>query len=258
MSDLEKAVAIAREAGACVRDCFLAGRTQAARKGHFDIVTAADTEAAALIASRLRAAFPADGLVCEENGEHDAAAGRRWFVDPLDGTKNFAHGLAHFCTMVACEDRGELALAVIYDPMREETFAAARGEGAWLNGAPLRASAPGALASALVASGYPSSKRHAHLDPGPFLRIARAVQGLRRTGSTGLDLAYTACGRFDAVWDWGLEAWDIAAGLLIVQEAGGVCRNWRGETYRLGEPGLVAAAPWLAEEIINQIEGPKE
>jgi myo-inositol-1(or 4)-monophosphatase len=244
MTALATAISIAEEAGVLVRAGFGSGM-ESRQKGHFDIVTATDVAVSQLMVGRLQDEFPGDAIVCEEAGRLDGSPDRQWYIDPLDGTKNFAHGLAHCCTMLALEVRGELEVAVIHDPLRGETFTAERGHGAYLNGLPIRVSATASLKDAMVTSGFPSAKRHADLDPAPFFRVGQNVQGLRRTGCTGLDLAYVACGRFDALWDWGLEIWDLAAGLLLVQEAGGVCSDWGGSPYRLGAPGLIAAGPGI-------------
>lgn len=257
MNELETALSIANEAGACVLDFFRRGMAVSA-KGEFDIVTEADRQSAAVISARLHAAFPDDAIVCEESGETEGSSGRCWYVDPLDGTKNFAHGFAHFCTMLALEQDGALKVAVVHDAARGETFTAERGRGAWCNGVPIRVSQPAALGTALVVSGFPSSKRHAEMDPAPFFRVARAVQGLRRTGCTGLDLAYTARGRFDALWEWGLESWDIAAGILLLEEAGGICSDWSGAPYRIGTRGLVAGSPPVHAQLLECISGKKD
>ena len=238
---LDAAIRIAEKAGNLIREHFLAGGIVSRRKGSLDIVTQADVEAALLIATEIRQVFPGHGVFCEESGQISGASEHVWYVDPLDGTKNFAHSVPHFCTMLALEAHGELQLAVVHDPMRNETFSAARGLGAYCNGARMQVSSIASLADALVASGFPSGKRHRGLDPAPFHRVCGAAQGLRRSGCTGLDLANVAAGRFDALWDWGLEKWDLAPGLLLVEEAGGICTNWDGEPYALGEPGLIAA-----------------
>jgi myo-inositol-1(or 4)-monophosphatase len=248
-TELEAAVRIATKAGDLIRRFFVDGDAGCAAKGSLDIVTKADVEAARWIASEIRRTFPEDGLFCEESGQSDGVSGRVWYIDPLDGTKNFAHGVPHFCTMLALEEDGELRLAVIHDPMRRETFRSARGCGAYCNDVRLQVSAIAAPSEAMVASGFPSGKRHRDLDAAPFHRVCAAVQGLRRSGCTGLDLAYVSCGRFDGMWDWGLEKWDLAAGLLLVNEAGGVCSDWDGQPYALGNPGLIAAGPGLHEPL---------
>lgn len=253
---LQMATDIALEAGQKLRARFLAGQTAGMQKGNFDVLTAADVEAAQAIDRRIRENFPGDSVSCEESGRTNGSSRRLWHIDPMDGTKNFSHGLAHFCTMLALEEDGVLQLAVIHDPMRSETFSAIRGHGAWLNGSLIHVSAPATIGLALVVSGFPSSKRHQGIDPAPFHRVCAAVQGLRRTGSTGLDLAYVASGRYDGLWDWGLEQWDLAPGLLIVEEAGGVCSDWSGNPYRLGEPALIAASPWLQAELKNCLTEP--
>lgn len=249
MNELQAAASIACEAGDQIRLGF--GSMSFLPKGDFDIVTGTDLAASQLISQRLKQHFPGDAIICEESGHAAGGSGRVWYVDPLDGTKNFARGIGHFCTILAREEGGLVQLAVIHDPLRGETFTAQRGKGAWLNGERLEVSAPATLERSMVASGFPSSKRHAGLDAAPFHRVCQSVQALRRSGSTGLDLAYVAAGRYDAIWDWGLEPWDVAAGLLLVEEAGGLCTDWQGVPYRLGTPGLIAASPWLLPSLVT-------
>lgn len=250
---LETLIEIAHEAGEIV----LAGferRLPGLDKGEFDVVTEADLASGEWICKRLREAYPGIGIVSEEAAP-EGPMESYWLVDPLDGTKNFSHGHAFFCVTMALVEGGRPVLGVTYDPVRRETFAAARGQGATRNGEPMRVSEVGTLKKAMLTSGFPSSRRHQDLDTKVFLEILMSAQALRRSGCSGLDLAYVACGRFDAVFDWGLSPWDVAAGLLLVEEAGGECGNWQGEPYRLDEPGMLCGNPVLARLLREKLGG---
>ena len=250
---LETAAGIARGAGQIVLDCFHKG-VHCRSKGDFDVVTEADELAESFILSRLREVAPEHAVLSEESGDNAKGHAYRWYIDPLDGTKNFAHGHACFCTMLALEHDGELALAVVFDPVRDELFTAQRGGGAWCNGVPVAVSPIERPAGALITSGYPSSKRHRNSNAELFLDMTMNCQALRRTGCSGLDFAYVAAGRFDAVWDWGLEPWDIAPGLLLVREAGAQCTTWNGEPYRIGSPDVLAANPALHQPLLSLLQ----
>jgi len=209
------------------------------RKGAIDLVTDTDRAVETLLTARLRAAFP-DHIVIGE--EASAAAGARrppaerwaWYLDPLDGTTNFAHGHPHFAVSLALARGAELVLGLVCDPLRDETFAAVRGRGATLNGTPIRVSPVGALDDALLATGTPYDRRER---ADQYLGVIRAFmvrcQGIRRAGSAALDLCWLACGRVDGYWEWRLGPWDMAAGALIVREAGGVVSDFRGAAHDL-------------------------
>ena len=244
---LGEVTAILNQAGAILLDCF-ERRVPAQEKGFLDIVTEADLRASHLISQQLEAAFPGIEVHCEEHPRAGSAS-RYWILDPLDGTKNFCHGHPYFCTSLALVEASQPVLAATFDPVRNELFTALRGKGAALNGKPIQVSSASELRQAMVASGFPSGKRHQALDPGPFLRMASACRALRRTGSTALDLAYVASGRFDAFWDWGLEDWDVAAGWLLVQEAGGWAGGWDGRAYTLGRQDVVLSNQRLPGEV---------
>lgn len=233
---LEAAVEVARRAGAVLRDRLHQARTVTHKgQGLSDLVTDADQASEALVLEELARRFPGHAVLAEERG----AVGQGdflWFVDPLDGTTNYAHGVPHFCVTLAVEGPvagGSALLAgVVYDPMREELFAAARGEGATLNGRPLRVSQAPALDGALLCTGFPYDL---HLRPeaplGLFLRLVQRAQGMRRFGSAALDLAYVACGRFDGYFEFGLKPWDVAAGALLIAEAGGAVSRIDGAPF---------------------------
>lgn len=232
--ELAVATATIREAGALARRWFEAGEEGLTRslKGEVDLVTNADVAVQALILERLQAAFPTHDVLAEE--EQEAGGGRegascRWIVDPIDGTTNFSHGLPHFAVLLALEVEGTLQLGLTYDPMRDELFCARRHGGAWLNGRRLRTSRCARLGEALMVTGFPYDRRtRERNNTHHFAALLRQTQGGRRLGSAGLDLAYVAAGRLDLYWEQHLKYWDIAAGLLLVEEAGGRVTRFDG------------------------------
>ncbi len=243
---LATAVDIAFEAGDIVRAGF--GNVQnLGFKGAVDPVTETDTAAEALIISRLRAAFPKHQILGEESGGSDwDVPGPVWLVDPLDGTNNFAHGFPHFGVSLGLMVSGALQIGVIYDPLRDEMFAARAGGGATLNGAPIHVTPTAQLADAFLATGFPYTRRVAADNNTQRLDyFLRRSQGVRRAGSAALDVAYVACGRFDGFWESGLHPWDLAAGLLLVQEAAGQFSDYDGGTERLFSGDEVLASNGL-------------
>lgn len=252
--ELERAESIAREAGQLVLTFVSGDRMQARAKGEKDVVTAADTASEALVLSRIREAFPGDGVVAEEGGSEPAASGRQWFVDPLDGTVNFAHRLPVWCVSLGLFDVDGPLLGVIHDPIRDETFTAARGEGVWLNGEPIRSSRVTRAEDAFV---------HLTIDFNPeslwsgledIQVLAPRVLRTRNLGSAALALAYVACGRFDGMVHRLANTWDYGAGVLMVKEAGGTVTRVDGQPYAVEATAIVAAgtAP-LQQEIRDLI-----
>lgn len=209
-------------------------------KGEIDLVTAADKAAEAYLVERLAAAFPDHDYVAEEGHRKSTGRDLAWYIDPLDGTTNFAHGYPVFCVSIALAERGRPVLGVVHDPCRGETFTAVRGGGARLNGRPLRVSAEATLKRALLCSGFPyafaGDPRNLRLW-GAFLHAALSV---RRDGSAALDLCAVAAGRFDGFWELGLNSWDVAAGALIVEEAGGVVTQFDGAPLDLEGRAILA------------------
>lgn len=244
-----KAEAIAREAGALLRDYFHRG-VHAEYKGEVDIVTEADRASEKLITQRLHEAFPAHGVYGEEGTRSGLDGEYRWYVDPLDGTTNFAHGFPVFCVVLGCERRaaglkpnedGEMVAGVIYDPLRDEMFSAERGQGAKLNGAPIHVSGTKTLQESLVATGFPSHKRHRNPNVHFYQQFTLRSHGVRRAGSAAIDLAYVAAGRLEAFWEFNLNPWDTSAGYLIVEEAGGKVTHFDGSSFTLDSREVFAS-----------------
>jgi myo-inositol-1(or 4)-monophosphatase len=249
MSDLlSTAESIAREAGGLLREFYHRGvRTE--YKGDVDLVTDADRASENLIGERLRAAFPSHGIYGEEGTRSGLDREFRWYVDPLDGTTNFAHGFPAFCVVLGCERRraglaadedGEMVAGVIYDPLRDELFATARGEGATLNGEAIHVSRAKLLQESLIATGFPSHKRHESPNVHFYQEFTLRSHGVRRAGSAGLDLAYVACGRLDGYWEFKLNPWDTSAGYLLVEEAGGRVTHFDGGKFTLDSREVLA------------------
>jgi myo-inositol-1(or 4)-monophosphatase len=249
-SYLETAVDIAREAGGLLATYF-ERRIGYELKGDFDLVTEADRASEALIVERLRSHFPSHGIVAEEGGGHESSSEYRWYVDPLDGTTNFAHSFPMFNVTLAVERAGEMLAGVVFDPVRQEMFTGERGAGAYLNNRRVRVSGTGKLADSLLSTGFPSRKRHENINIHFYYQLAMASHGVRRTGSAAIDLAYVACGRLDGFWEFGLNPWDMAAGWLIVQEAGGTCSDMTGGRLAVSSPHLVADNGRLHQELVQ-------
>ena len=249
-SYLETAVEIARESGALLAD-FFARHIPYELKGEFDLVTEADRASERLIVERLTKHFPSHAIVAEEGGGHESSSGYRWYVDPLDGTTNFAHGFPCFNVTLALEAEGELIAGVIFDPIHNELFTAERGAGAYLNERPIHVSKTAKLSDALVATGFPSRKRHMSVNIHFYHQLAVLSHGVRRCGSAAIDLAYVACGRLDAFWEFGLNPWDMAAGRLLIAEAGGKCSGMHGEPHQLRGPDLLVDNGLLHDEILG-------
>jgi len=254
-----RAAGIAREAGARLREYFAQG-VEAEYKGDVDLVTIADRTVEKLIRGRLGEAFPGHGIYGEEGTRERMEGEFRWYVDPLDGTTNFAHGFPQFCISMGLEHRpaglkpeddGTLLAAVIYDPLRDELFTAERGRGATLNGKPARVSRIAHLAESLLATGFPSHKRHSNPNIHFYQEFTLRSHGVRRAGSAALDLAYVACGRFDAFWEFNLNPWDTAAGILLVEEAGGRVTDFSGDRFRLDSREVLASNGLIHDELIG-------
>ena len=238
---LRAAADAAVEAGALLARHIGRPRTVRTKRSAIDLVTEIDRRAERLIQRRLRAAAPRFGFLGEERGERDAGAEARWIVDPLDGTNNFVHGMPLFGVSIALEVRGRMAAGVIYDPMRRELFTAARGRGARLNGRPIRVSTTARLAASLLSTGFSSAfLRQDEPYLGWFKAAQRHSHGVRRIGSTVISLASIAAGRMEGFYERDLWPWDIAAGMLLLQEAGGRVTNFEGRPVALTEGHVIA------------------
>jgi myo-inositol-1(or 4)-monophosphatase len=245
--------AAAARAGALLRARYR-DRLQVTFKGAVDVVTAADHEAEALIIDALGAAFPEHGIVAEESAARPSRDGHVWYVDPLDGTTNFAHGYAHFAVSMALALSEELVFALVYDPIREELFTAGRGEGARLNGAPIAVSPTAVLDHGLVGTGFPYDRReHAEFYLAFLAEAMHRAQGVRRSGSAALDLCWVGCGRLDAFWEWKLRPWDTAAGRLVVEEAGGQVSDFAGGPHVLDGDETAASNAVLHPELLRML-----
>jgi myo-inositol-1(or 4)-monophosphatase len=247
------ACAAAHQAGGILRRRFRERRPlEVETKGLHDFVTEVDREAERAALSYIQAHFPKHAVMSEEASPELPPSGHRWVVDPLDGTTNFIHGVTPFSVSVALEDERGLVAGAIHDPFHAETFHARRGGGARLNGDAIRCSATVSNDQALVATGFPY-RELSRLDRylRAFEACVHATAGIRRAGSAAIDLAYTACGRYDGFWEVGLSRWDIAAGALIVQEAGGVVTDVLGGRNFLDTGDIVAGAPGLHATLLE-------
>ncbi|MBV8551739.1 MAG: inositol monophosphatase [Acidobacteriaceae bacterium] len=245
---LDAAIEIAREAG----QVLLAHRGVAFElKGDYDLVTAADRASEQLIIQRLKEQFPQHGIVAEEGGRAEMQAELRWYVDPLDGTTNFAHGFPMWNVTLALAKRDEVIAGVVYDPLNRELFTAERGAGARLNGAPIQVSKGRTLNESLLATGFPSRRRHQNVNIHFYYQLAMLSHGVRRGGSAAIDLAYTAAGRTEGFWEFGLNPWDMAAGTLLVEEAGGRVSGMLGEPLDLHGRYVFASNGLIHEESLQ-------
>jgi myo-inositol-1(or 4)-monophosphatase len=248
---------IARQAGGLLRGFYEKG-VATEYKGDVDLVTEADRASEKLIGERLLAAFPDHGIYGEEGTRDRLDSEYRWYIDPLDGTTNFAHQFPAFCVSMGLERRtpglaadqdGEMIAGVIYDPLRDEMFSAEAGRGAWLNGRRIHVSKTKVLAESLTATGFPSQKRHSSPNIHFYQQITLRSHGVRRAGSAALDLAYVACGRLDGFWEFNLNPWDTSAGVLLVAEAGGSVTHFDGGKFTLDSREVLATNGLILPEM---------
>lgn len=244
--------ALAREAGALLMSFF--GKVAIEYKGDADLVTQADRSSEELIVDRIRARWPDHDLIGEEGSRRQTGSDFRWYIDPLDGTTNFAHGFPVFCVSMALEYKGERIAGVVYDPTRDEMFAATKERGARLNGRPVRVSKTARLAQSLVGTGFPSHKRHQNPNIHFYHQITLRSHGVRRAGSAALDLCYVACGRLDGFWEFNLNPWDTAAGVLFVTEAGGNVTSFGNQPFSIDSREVLATNGLLHAEMLEEFQ----
>jgi len=247
---VEIAAEIARQSGARISG-FARQRIGFELKGAYDLVTEADRASEALIVERLHQHFPTHAVLAEEGGPRGGASEYRWYVDPLDGTTNFAHGFPVYNVTLALERAGELIAGVIYDPTRDEMFQAELGGGAFLNGERIHVSTAARVEDSLSATGFPSRKRHQNINVHFYYQLAMLSHGVRRAGAAAIDLAYVACGRLDFFWEFGLNPWDMAAGALLVREAGGTVTDMRDAALNLRGQHVLADNMLLHAEVVD-------
>ena len=243
---------ITREAGALLMKYFRQ-RVTVEYKGEADLVTIADRKTEVLIRERIRERWPTHDILGEEGGLQDTGSDYRWYVDPLDGTTNFAHGFPVFCVSMGLEHRGQRIAGVVYDPTRDELFAAEQGSGAWLNQQPIQVSKTAKLSECLVATGFPSHKRHQNPNIYFYHQITLHTHGVRRAGSAALDLCCVACGRFDGFWEFKLHAWDVAAASLLITEAGGKVTDLQGGPFNIYSEEILASNGLIHDEMLQAI-----
>ena len=243
---------LAREAGSLLMSYF--GKVTIEYKGDVDLVTVADRSSEELIVGRIRKQWPQHDLMGEEGSRRETGSDFRWYVDPLDGTTNFAHGYPVFCVSIALEHKGERIAGVIYDPTRDEMFAAEKVSGSRLNVRPIHVSKTTQLAEGLIATGFPSHKRHKNPNIHFYHQITLRSHGVRRAGSAALDLCCVACGRYDGFWEFNLNPWDTAAGVLLVEEAGGKVTNFTGGPFAISSREVLATNVLLHEELLNEFK----
>ena len=247
---LESARDIAREAGALILGHFHRG-VQFELKDQYDLVTVADRASEALVVERLSNLFPSHSILGEEGGQHEHSSEYQWYVDPLDGTTNFAHGYPMFNVTLALARAGEMICGVVYDPLHDEMFSAELGGGAYLNGKRIHTSRAPSLETALLSTGFPSRKRHESVNTHFFYQASMCTHGIRRGGSAAIDLSYVACGRLDGFWEFGLKPWDMAAGLLLIREAGGKTTDMHGGPVSVTGPHIAVSNGPIHDELIT-------
>ena len=249
---LNFAMQTAREAGGILID-RLGRALQVSNKGDIDLVTEADLASEKLIIERIKSYYPRHAVLAEESGASDASEKSewKWIIDPLDGTTNYAHGYPCFCVSIALEHNGKIELGVVYCPTRDEMFAAERGRGSTLNERQIRVSNTEELNAALLCTGFPYNVRERPNFTRDFENFTMNSQAVRRDGSAALDLAYVACGRFDGLWEEGLKVWDVAAGAILIEEAGGTVTNFQGAPLDICTPQVYAPKVLVSNGLIH-------
>jgi myo-inositol-1(or 4)-monophosphatase len=237
---LDYLVNISKEAGAYIQNQMDKGLL-IEHKGKIDLVTHADKISQKIIIENIEKQFPGHSIIAEEGYEKSGKEGYVWYIDPIDGTTNFVHGVPVFCISIALYKDSSPLFAVCYNPSTQETFYAEKGRGAFFNGKRIKVSTTRKLIDALVATGFPYKSENMQKVMDCFFNVISAVQGIRRFGSAALDLCYVACGRFDAFWEMELKPWDMAAGVLIIEEAGGIITSVDGKEFDLNNGNIAAS-----------------
>ena len=251
---LNIAVRAARKAGSIINRAALAGGLNVRSKRAKDYVTQVDQAAEQAIIDIVKNAYPGHGFLAEESGAASTDAEYVWVIDPIDGTTNFIHGFPQYCTSIGIQHRGVMAHAVVYDPVANELFTASKGRGAFLNDRRIRVTPLTRLGEALIGTGFPF-KEVTRLDL--YMRqlgtMMKTCSGVRRAGAAALDLAYVACGRLDGFWELGLSPWDMAAGALLIQEAGGLVGDLKGDQTYFESGDIVAATPKIFPPLLEAL-----
>ena len=243
----------AHDAGALMLERFH-GRFEIEHKeGVNNLVTEVDTACEAIIMDLIQTHFPDHSILSEEDGATVQHSEFQWIIDPIDGTVNFAHGVPLCCVSIAVKKNDAIVLGAIYNPMMDEFFFAEKGKGAFLNGAPISVSTKADFNSAFLVTGFPYHYDNSTDPLRVFSKLIKRGLPIRRLGSAALDLCWVACGRFDAFWEYYLNPWDLAAGLLIVREAGGSVTNFKGEQHNIFEPEMLASNGYIHADILNEL-----
>ncbi|MGD0338733.1 MAG: inositol monophosphatase family protein [Bacteroidota bacterium] len=246
------AIEIAKQAGIFLKANIGNITTIEQKSSEINLVTDIDKRSEAMIIGAIKKQFPTHDIVAEESGRSAGTSDYRWIIDPLDGTTNYMHGLPMFCVSIGIEHKGEIIAGVIYDPMHDELFTAEKGSGAFLNGKRIQVSAEDRLIRSLLITGFPYDVKN-----NPFNAIEHfnnfviEAQAIRRLGSAAIDLAYVACGRAEGFWEVQLHPWDIAAGVIIIREAGGTVTNFEGKPMNAYTPNIVASNGKIHDEILR-------
>ncbi len=253
---LETAIKAAQKAGDILVESYgQLKKDQVSLKGARDFVTEIDKKSEKEILNIIQSQFPDHSILAEESGIQENNSDYQWIIDPLDGTVNYIHEFPIFCVSIGMEYQGKRKIGVVYDPLRQELFSAEQGQGAHLNGKKISVTPITELSEAILATGFPF-RIHDRLDNylQMFKSVFQNVSGIRRGGSAAIDLAYTACGRFDGFWEMGLSPWDISAGLLLIEEAGGLTSGFDGNYVGLKTEDIICGAPKVQTQLLNLIK----
>lgn len=252
---LNFAIETAREAGNILLEKF-GRKINVSKKGEIDLVTDADLASEKFIIDRIKTYYPRHSILAEESGEAVLIKDSKWkwIIDPLDGTTNYAHGYPCFCVTLALENDGEIVIGVSYDPTRDEMFSAEKGQGASLNNKPIAVSETSKLSESLLVTGFPYDVANRSNFAGNFTNMLLKSRAVRRDGSAAIDLAYVACGRFDGFWEEGLNPWDMAAGVLLVEEAGGKVSCYDGSKFSIYKPPICTSNGLIHGEMLGVLK----